>query len=113
MPGIHNGLFNVVALMKTRIVHHHHAFLRGFRQQILLHPSQKHIGIDRAAEQAGGEQTRAQQGPDDIGSAVCVPVVLAKTPFANRRIAVSARHVVRKTAFVNIDDGPVGCLMVF
>ena len=108
MPGIQNRLFNVVALVKTRIIHHHHAVFRGFRQQILLDQRQKHVGIDRATEPAGGEQTRAQQSPNGIGPAFRVPVLFAKATLANRRMAVRARLVARKTAFVNLDDGLVG-----
>ena len=48
---------------------------------------------------------RVDQRADDSGAPFGIPVLFPETAFAARAVAMGARHVVCKAAFVNINNG--------
>ena len=90
--------------MEGGVIHHQHTSWAKLGQEILLGPGGENFGIDRDAEQPDRQQTAAHQRADHIGAAAGMPVVRAMTSLPCGRIAMGARHVMRKTAFVDISD---------
>ena len=106
-PGILDGLPDVRPLVEGGIVHHYHAARRQLGEQVLSGPGVEHVRVDGTLEQGHGEQARAQQGADDVGPPLGVPVLPAAATRADRCVAVAARHVMGEAALVQKDDRPV------
>jgi hypothetical protein len=84
-----------------------------FRQKILHQPRIENVGGDIGDEQAYGQQRLSDQGVDHIGSASFMPVFYAMGAFTHWRIAMRAGHVVRKAAFIKINDNAAFLLIAF
>jgi hypothetical protein len=113
MPGIGNSSLDILPFMEGCVVHDNHASGQKFRQKVLRYPRIKNIGGDIGYEQAYGQQRLSDQGANDIGSTSCMPVFYAMSAFTHRRIAMRAWHVVRKAAFIKINDNAAFALIAF
>lgn len=104
MASIGKGSFDILSFMERRVVHDDHASEREFRQKILHNPRMKDVSVDIGCEQTHSQERLFDQRVDDIGSASCMPIFYAIATLAHRRIAMRARHVVRKAAFIKVND---------
>ena len=104
VSGVDDGRSNVCAFMECGVIHHNDACRRPLRQQILNDPLIENICVDVGFEQTSSQKNLADQSADNVCSTFRMPVAWAKTPLAGRGIAMLARHVMSKTAFVDIDD---------
>lgn len=113
MPGIGNGGFDILPFMERRVVHDNHARGQKFRQKVLRHPRIENVGGDIGYEQAYGQEYPSNQSADHIGSASCMPIFYAMATFTHWRIAMRARHIVRKAAFIKVNDDAAFALIAF
>ena len=90
--------------MESGIVHHDDARRRQLRQQILYRPLIENIGVNVGLEQTDGQKKLADQSPYDMGSAFGVPVTQTITALPCRRITMLPRHIMSKTALVDLND---------
>ena len=97
MTGILDGLFHVLAFVKTCIIHHNNGAGRQLWNEIACQPAMEDITVDIAWKQAGCQQGASQQRADDICSSPRVPVMGATTALAFGRIAMGAGHIMGKT----------------
>ena len=65
----------------------------------------EHIAVAVAGKQCYCQQRRSDQCTDDSGAPFGVPILFPETAFAAQAVAMGARHVVCKAAFVNINNG--------
>ena len=105
MLGAGDGLLGVLSFVEGGVVHDDHASLGQLGQEILPDPGSEDIGIDSEAEQCDRQQATANQCADDVGAAAGMPVVGAMTALPCGRIAVRARHIVGKAAFIDVNNG--------
>lgn len=111
MVGADDGMLGVRSFVEGGVVHHHDASCGQLGQQLLPDPSSEDLGIDSEAEQSDRKQATAHQRADDVGAASGMPVVGAMTALACGRIAVRAWHIVRKAAFVEVNNSSPGRLI--
>ena len=62
---------------------------------------------------AYGQQRLSDESANDIGSACCMLVFYAMGAFTHWRIAMRARHVVCKAAFIKVNDDAAFALIAF
>jgi hypothetical protein len=108
MVGAGAGLLDVLAFVEGGVVHDDHASLGQLGQEILPDPGSEDLGIDSEAEPCDRQQATANQRADDVGAAAGRPVVRAMTALSCGRIAVRARQIVGKAAFIDINNGSPG-----
>ena len=113
MPGIGNGGFDILPLMEGCVVHDNHASGQKFRQKVLRQPRIENVRGDIGYEQAYGQQRLSDQSANHIGSTSCMPVFYAMGALAHRCIAMRAWHVVRKAAFIKVNDDAAFALIAF
>ncbi|SFN16512.1 hypothetical protein SAMN05421863_11187 [Nitrosomonas communis] len=113
MPGIGNGGLDILPLMEGCVVHDNYASGQKFRQKVLRHPRIENVGGDMGYEQAYGQQRLSDQGADHMGSASCMPIFYTMDAFTHWRIAMLTRHVMRKAAFINVNDDAAFALIAF
>ncbi len=105
MPYAGDGFLGVRSFVEGGVVHHEHTGWGKLGQELLLDPGGENVRIDSEAEQPDRQQTAANQRADHIGAASGMPVMRAMTSLPCGRIAMRARHIVRKAAFVDVNDG--------
>ena len=105
MVGADDGMLGVRSFVEGGVVHHHDASCGQLGQQLLPDPSSEDLGIDSEAEQSDRKQATAHQRADDVGAASGMPVVGAMTALPCGGVAVGARHIVRKAAFIDVYNG--------
>lgn len=104
MACFQNRIPDVLPLVKCGVVHHNHGRKWQLRQQVLHSPSMEGIGIHICLKQPNSQKNLSDQSPYDVGSALGVPIANTVTtrPFAG--VSMCSRHILRKAAFVNIDN---------
>ena len=103
--------FCVAALVKAGIVHDRHGPGRRFGDAFAGDPGMNDIAVDvEIARQSRRQQARHKRA-DDIGATRRAPVMTAKVSLAPWPMAMGARHVGGKAAFVNVNDGAARRLM--
>ena len=113
MPSIGNGGFDILPFMERRVVHDNYASGQELGQKVLRHPRIENVGGDIGYEQAYGQERPFDQSTDHIGSASCMPIFYAIATFTYWRIAMRAWHVVRKAAFIKVNDNAAFALIAF
>ena len=113
MPSMGNGSLDILPLMEGRVVHDNHASGQKFRQQVLRYPRIGNVSGDMGHEQAYGQERLSDQGADHMGSTSCMPIFYAMGAFTHWRIAMRAGHVVRKAAFIKVDDDAAFAFIAF
>ena len=113
MPGIGNGGLDILPFVKGRVVHDNHASGQELGQKVLRHPGMEDVGVDMGGKQAHGQERPFDQSADDIGSASCMPIFYAMATLTHWRIAMRAWHVVRKAAFIKVNNDAAFALIAF
>lgn len=113
MPGIGNGDFDILPFVEGRVVHDNHASGQELGQKVLRHPRIEDVSVDISGKQAHGQERSFDQSADHIGTTCCMPVFYTMTAFTHRRIAMRTRHVMRKAAFIKVNDDAVCALIAF
>ncbi|SFL56246.1 hypothetical protein SAMN05421863_10018 [Nitrosomonas communis] len=113
MPGIGKGGLDILPFVEGRVVHDNYARRQKFRQKVLGHPCIENVGGDMGYEQVYGQERLSAQGADHMGSACCMPVFYAMGVFTYWRIAMRAWHVMRKAAFIKVNDDATFALIAF
>jgi hypothetical protein len=113
MPGIGNGGFDILPFVEGRVVHDNHASGQELGQKVLRHPRIEDVGVDIGGKQAHGQERPFDQSTDDIGSASCMPIFYTMAALTHRRIAMRTRHVMRKAAFIKVNDDAACALIAF
>ncbi len=90
-----NRLLNPLRFMELGVVHDSSSSLRRHRQKALLQPCLKNVRVDAAIEQRRSQQPVSGQCAASTSSHVSHPF---------RRITGYPRHVLGKTAFININQ---------
>ncbi len=62
-----------------------------------------HVGINAAVHRIHVQEFIVQQRPGYIDAAFRIPVMPPGTSSADRRVTVSPRHILRESAFININ----------
>jgi hypothetical protein len=105
MVGAGYGMLGVLSFVEGGVVHDDDASCGQLGQEILPDPGSEDIGIDSGAEQSDRKQATANQRADHVGAASDMPVVHAMTSLPCGRVAVRARHIVGKAAFIDVNNG--------
>ncbi|SFM20240.1 hypothetical protein SAMN05421863_10176 [Nitrosomonas communis] len=113
MPDMGNGGLDILPLMKGCVVHDNRASEQKFRQKVLRHSRIDNVGGDMGYEQAYGQECLSDQGADHMGSASCMPIFYVMATLTHWRIAMRARHVVSKAAFIKVDDDATFAFIAF
>lgn len=79
----------------------------------MTEPEIEDFRIDICLRQADREQHARQKRADDVDPPSCIPIPSSMTFLPAGRIAMGARHVMRKTTFVNVDNRLARRLMRF
>ena len=107
------AVLDFLPLMEGRVVHDNHASGQELGQKVLRHPRIENVRGDIGYEQTYGQQRLSDQGANHIGSTSCMPVFYAMDALTHWRIAMRARHVVRKAAVIKINDDAAFALIAF
>lgn len=99
--------------MEGGVIHNDDRVWRKLWHQILGGPLREDVGIDVGCEKANGEKSLADQRPDDVGSALGMPIVGAIATLPKKRVTMRARHVVGEAAFVDKGDRTALGLVTF
>lgn len=113
MPGIGNGGLDILPFVEGRVVHDNHASGQELGQKVLRHPGIEDVGVDMGGKQAHSQEYPFDQSADHIGSASCMPIFYAMATLTHRRIAMRTRHVMRKAAFIKVNDDAAFALIAF
>jgi hypothetical protein len=105
MVGADYDLLGVLSFVEGGVAHNDDASCGQLGQEILPEPGSEDIGIDSEAEQSDRKQATANQRADHVGAASGMPVVCAMTSLPCGGVAVRARHIVRKAAFIDVNKG--------
>ena len=112
MTRIFDHVLHILTLVKRGIVHDNGTFFRDVRQEDWFSPGGKNGGIHRTGYETYGNSGRLYQGAHGVGSPFSTPIMLSIATLSFHRIAVRSRHILRKTAFIHIDDW-LSCLLDF
>ena len=112
MTRIFDDFLHFLTFVKGGIVHDNDTFFRDVRQEDLFSPRGKNGRIYRTGYETYGNSGRLYQGANGVGSPFSAPIMLGIATLSFHRIAVSSRHILRKTAFIHIDDW-LSCLLDF
>ena len=104
---------DVLPFVKTCVVHNDYTVHRQHRNKLLLAPGMKNISIDRILEQGECNEAGSQQAADGICASFCVPLMYRVTGLSPERISIRPWHILLKSAFVQIDNGPSICGILF
>lgn len=113
MPGIGNGGLDILPFVEGRVVHDNHASGQELGQKVLRHPGIEDVGVDMGGKQAHSQEYPFDQSADHIGSASCMPIFYAMATLTHWRIAMRAWHVVRKAAFIKVNNDAAFALIAF
>ncbi len=112
MTRIFNHVLHVLTFVKRGIVHDNDAFFRDVRQQYWFGPCGKNGRIHRTGYEAYRNSSGFYQGANGVCSPFSLQIMLSISTLAFHRIAMGSRHIMRKTAFIHIDDR-LSCLLDF
>ena len=105
MVGAGYGMLGVLSFVEGGVVHDDDASCGQLGQEFLPEPGSEDLGIDSEAEPSDRQQATVNQRADHVGAASGMPVVYAMTSLPCGRVAVRARHIVRKAAFIEVNNG--------
>ena len=108
VAGLAEGVLNVGAFVESGVVQDDHGDGGKLRQEDVANPGEKDVRVDAGFEQADGDQPRADESADDVGSSFGVPVTCTATALPYGRITVTARHRPCKPALVDPDERSAG-----
>ena len=112
MPRIFPYFLHLLTFVERGIVHDNDALFRDVRQEDLFSPRGKNRRIHRTGYETYGNSGRFYQGTNRIRSPFSPPIMLGIATLSFHRIAVRSWHIMRKTAFIDIDDR-LSCLLDF
>jgi hypothetical protein len=95
----------LLTFMESGIIHDDDRAVRQLGDQLAHCPSMKDLAVDIAVKQGNGKQLIRVECADDVGAAFGLPVVLTIAPLTAYSIPVAARHMLGKTAFIQINNG--------
>ena len=68
VAGLAEGVLNVGAFVESGVVQDDHGGGGKLRQEDVANPGEKDVRVDAGFEQADGDQPRADESADDVGS---------------------------------------------
>ncbi len=104
MARILDYFLQILTFVKCGIVHDNETFFRDVRQKDLFSPHGKNGRIYRTGYETYSNSGRFYQGAQGVLSPFSAPIMLSVATLSFHRIVTGSRHIMCKTAFIDIED---------
>ena len=81
VAGLAKGVLNVGAFVEGGVIHDDHGGRWQLWEENLVDPGEEDLGVDAGFKQTDGQELQTQEGADDVGTTLGVPIPASLSNF--------------------------------